>query len=472
MENKDALTKKKFHVPNLYVLLFFLMLICGILTWILPAGQFDRVKNVAGRMVVVPGSFHFVEKSPVGFFKFFNCIYEGMVNASDVILFIIIAYAFIGLLISSGAFNGLVARLLKNLKGNSRLSIIPIFIFLLSLAGSTIGCSEELFPFVPIFVGIAIAMGYDAMTGLAIVAVGAALGYACAFMNPFNVGTAQIIAELPIMSGSLYRIICHIVCVIVASVYIMRYAAKVKADPSKSMVYGEENPNAMDPNAVEKYPFTWREKTVLLILAAGIAAVVFGIKNYGWYFSELCAVFMIMGLLCSVVMGWSPDLIAEKITASFKDIVFAGMSIGLARGVLMVMTDGNIIDSVVYYMTMPLAMFPRVIAVEATLIVQTLLNFIVPSGSGQAVISMPIMAPMADLLEFPRQLAVLAFQFGDGLSNSLWPTAETPILCGLAGIKMEKWWKFFVPLFLMLVLTQMILLMIGLFTGYGAAWGI
>lgn len=471
---KEQFEKKEkgFKVPNLYVILFTLLIVCTILTWILPAGQFDRVENAQGRMIVVPGTYHTVEKSPVGFFKFFTCIYDGMVNASDVIMFIIIAYAFIGLIIASGAMNGLVATLLRKLKGNARLAIIPIFMGLVGLAGSTIGCAEELYPFIPIFVGIAMAMGYDAITGMAIVGIGSGLGYACAFMNPFNVGTAQIIAELPIMSGSLYRIICHIVMTLVASIWVMRYAARVKADPTRSLVYGEENANAMDPDAVENYPFTWREKLVLLVLAAGIVVVVFGIKQYGWFFGELCAVFMIMGLLTSIIMGWSPDEICDKLVASFKDIIFGAMAIGLARGVLMVMTAGNVIDTVVYGMTYPLSYLPRWLAVECTLVVQTLLNFIVPSGSGQAVISMPIMAPMADLLGFPRQIAVLAFQFGDGLSNALWPTSSAAITCALAGVKMNKWWKFFFPLFLVLTLVQMIMLAIALFSGYGATWGI
>lgn len=454
--------KRKFKLPHIFVLLTGIIIVCAILTWILPAGEFDRQTNAAGTEVVVPGTYHTVDASPVGPFETLKSLYNGMLNGGGVIFFVFIAYASIGLIISTGAFNGLVAGLLKILKGKARAVIIPIFILVLGCVSSTIGVFEEAFPFIPIFVGIAIAMGYDALVGLGIVALGVGLGYSGAVMNPFTVGMAQDIAGIPQMSGIGFRIICHVVMIIVASTLLIRYALKIQADPTKSYVYGDDFSHMeMDPQGIEHHSFGIREKAVLAVLALGVVVIVWGVKTKGWYFEDLSAVFLLMGIISSFIMGWGPDTIAKKMAASFTDIAVACMIIGFSRGILVVLQSGHIIDTIVYGISIPLGKFPAWIASELMLVVQTLLNFLIPSGSGQAVTSMPIMAPLADLIGVSRQVAVLAFQFGDGLSNIIWPTAMAPIMCGIAGIKIEKWWKLIVPIFLALIVTQGILIAVA-----------
>lgn len=451
--------KRKFKLPHIFVLLTGIIIVCAILTWILPAGEFDRQTNAAGTEVVVPGTYHTVDASPVGPFETLKSLYNGMLNGGGVIFFVFIAYAAIGLIISTGAFNGLVAGLLKILKGKARAVIIPIFILVLGCISSTIGVFEEAFPFIPIFVGIAIAMGYDALVGLGIVALGVGLGYSGAVMNPFTVGMAQDIAGIPQMSGIGFRIICHVVMIIVASTLLIRYALKIQADPTKSYVYGDDFSHMeMDPQGIEHHSFGIREKAVLAVLALGVVVIVWGVKTKGWYFEDLSAVFLLMGIISSFIMGWGPDTIAQKMAASFTDIAVACMIIGFSRGILVVLQSEHIIDTIVYGISIPLGKFPAWIASELMLVVQTLLNFLIPSGSGQAVTSMPIMAPLADLIGVSRQVSVLAFQFGDGLSNIIWPTAMAPIMCGIAGIKIEKWWKLIVPIFLALLVTQGVLI--------------
>lgn len=469
MSNGNMLKKKKgITLPHIYILLFSIIVVCTILTWILPAGEFDRVVNEAtGRTVAVAGTFHTVEQSPVGIFQMFQAIYNGMCDAGSVTFFVFISYASINIIISSGAFNGLVAGLLKVFKGKARVAIIPIFMFIVGIASSTIGLFEEWFPFVPVFAGIAVAMGFDAIVGMAIVAFGAAMGYSGAMMNPFTVGVAQGIAEVAPMSGMGYRFFCHMALLVVGSALTIRYALKIQADPSKSLVYGETEHITMSEDDVQNSPFGIREKLVLLILLAGIIAVVYGCKVYGWYFAELSAVFVIMGILSAIVMGWGPNKIGELYSKGFTDIAMACMMIGLARGILMVLQDGNIIDTVVYYFSLPLAAFPSWFCGVAMLAMQTLLNFLIPSGSGQAATSMPIMAPLSDLLGVSRDTAVLAFQFGDGLSNVLWPTAFPAVMAGLAGIKVEKWWKFAIPVGVALFLTQAVLMILAVVTGFG-----
>jgi uncharacterized ion transporter superfamily protein YfcC len=253
----------------------------------------------------------------------------------------------------------------------------------------------------------------------------------------------------------------------VASLYTMRYALKVQADPTKSLVYGEDFSSlAMDEKKLETHPFGFREKLILVIFAAGIVAIVYGCKEYHWYFEEICAVFMLMAFASAAVMGWGPNVVAGKMSAGLTEITMACMMIGIARGILVVLRQGHIIDTVVYGMSIPFSGFSHWVAAEAMLAMQTLLNFLIPSGSGQAATSMPIMAPLADLLGISRQVAVLAFQFGDGISNVLWPTAFAPVIAGLAGVKISTWWRWFVPLFLLILLTQMVLIAVAIGIGW------
>lgn len=468
MSNENTLVnQKKKKLPHIYGLLFIIIIVCTIATWILPAGEFDRA-DVGGRSVAVAGTYHAVEASPVNPFQMFQAIYNGFCDAGGVIFFVFISYASISIIIGSGAFNGLVAALLKIFKGKARVVIIPVFLTIIGLASSTIGLFEEWFPFIPVFAGIAVAMGFDAVVGLSIVAVGAGMGYSGAMMNPFTVGVAQAIAEVPAMSGMGFRILCHVCMIAVASFFIIRYALKVQADPTKSLFYGDETNITMSEEDVKNARFSMREILVLLILAAGIAVIVYGCKVYGWYFAELSAVFMIMGILSAIVMGGGLSSISKQFEQGFTNVAMACMMIGLARGILMVLQAGSIIDTVVYYMSLPLSYLPAALSAVAMLVLQTVLNFLIPSGSGQAATSMPIMAPLADLLGLNRDVAVLAFQFGDGLSNIVWPTGFAAIMAGLAGVKVEKWWKFIVPVFLGLFVTQALLMVLAVAIGLGA----
>ncbi len=467
-ENKKSKEKKAFQLPHVYALLMAIIAICTIMTWVIPAGEFDRTVNEAtGRTVVVAGTYHRVDQTPVGFFDMVKCIYTGMCDAHDIIIFIMLVAAAIDIIIASGIFNGLVSSMLKIFKGKSRAAIIPAFMAIIGVASSTIGMFEEALPFIPIFVGISIAMGYDAIVGVAIVALGVGIGYSGAAMNPFTVGTAQAIAELPALSGAGFRIFCHVAMIAVASAYVIRYALKIQADPTKSILYGTElTADVKADENIENYEFGVRQKLVLLATVIGLAVIVYGTKTYGWYFGEICACFLIIGLFSAIIMGWSVNQTAEKVAHSFSVMATSAMMVGIARGILMVLNAGHISDTIVNTLATPLASMPTWMAAELMLVVQTLLNFLIPSGSGQAVVSMPIMIPLGDIIGISRQITVLAFQFGDGLSNIIWPTAFAPVICALGGVKLDKWWKWLIPLFLLLVATQMVLIAIALMVGF------
>ena len=463
--------KKKFKVPHVFIILFLIIVLCTILTWIVPAGAFDYVENDQGRSVAVAGTWHEVDPTPVGPLRMFELIYEGMVNAADIAFLVFITFASVTFVIKSGAFDGAVAVLLKIFKGKSSLITIPIFMALVGLGSSTIGMFEEWLPFIPVFAAVYTGMGYDALVGLAVVAFGAGIGYSGAMMNPFTVGVAQGIAEVTYMSGSGFRIMCHAVMLVVGAAFIMRYASKVKDDAKNSYLYGTvvqdltTSENAAD---VENLKFGIQQKLVLLDLVAAIAVVVTGVIKAGWYFSQICAVFIIMAIIAAIIMRWNLNKIGEMFAAGFTEATTAAMMVGIARGVKMVLTEGGIIDTVVNALTVPLSHLPAALSGVAMLIMQTILNFFIPSGSGQAAVSMPIMAPMADLLGLSRDVAVLAYQFGDGLSNIIWPTAFAAVVAGLAGVPLDKWWKLAFKLFGILIVVQAILMVVAVATGFGA----
>lgn len=462
--------KKKFQLPHIFIILFGITVFCAILTWIVPAGEFDRVENAAtGKMVAVAGSWHEVDPSPVGLFQLFQSVFNGMVNASEIIFFVFIAFASTTFIIKSGAFDGLVVVLMKIFKGKSSVLIIPLFMALFGLGSSTVGMFEEWLPFIPIFAAIFIGIGYDAVVGLAVVALGAGIGYSGAAMNPFTVGVAQGIAEVEYMSGAGFRVFCHVCMLAVGSILVIRYALKVKADPTKSLVYGDDFTELLNAGGeVGEREFGWRQKLVLLDLLVAIAFVVWGTKVHGWYFAELSAVFLIMGIVAAIIMGYKINEVGDIFAKGCVEATTAAMMIGLARSILIVLQSGNIIDTVVYAFATPLSYLPVWLSAIAMLIMQTLLNFFIPSGSGQAATSMPIMAPVADILGITRDTAVLAFQFGDGLSNIVWPTAYAAIMAGLAGVKVEKWWKFIFPIFFALIGVQAVLMVVAVYTNFGA----
>jgi uncharacterized ion transporter superfamily protein YfcC len=254
--------------------------------------------------------------------------------------------------------------------------------------------------------------------------------------------------------------------IIVASIYMIRYALKIQADPSKSLVAGEDFSKFAIGEDSLSHEFGIRQKLSMLVFLLTLVLFVVGVKVWGWYFGEIATVFLLMAVVIAIIMGWSPNEFSRKMVAGLGDITAACMMVGIARGIRVVLTEGNIIDTVVYGMAIPLNYLPKWLAGEFMLVFQTLLNFLIPSGSGQAATVMPIMAPLSDLLGITRQVAVLAFQFGDGLSNILWPTAFAVVMAGIGGVKVTTWWKWLVPLFLWLFLAQAVLIAIAVGIGY------
>ncbi len=453
---------RKSKVPHTYVLLFSLIILAVIGSYVLPAGQFDRVQDEkTHKTIVVPGSFKQVEQTPVSFFDTFIAIQKGMIDAGSVVFFVFLVYASFFVVMQTHALHAFIGWLLRVMEGKEIL-IIPVFMYLFALGGSIFGMFEETFGFIPLFVGLAIAMGYDAIVGMSMVSLGVAMGFAAAFMNPFTVGLAQKFAELPLFSAMGFRMVSWFVLVTMSVLWTMRYAKKIKADPTKSIMYGVDMGSlALDHDELLESKFTGRDKLVLTYVVAIIGLLVWGVIKKGWYFNEIAGLFLIMGIFAGFISGMKPSQLASCYVEGLKDITFGALVIGLSRGILIVMREGNIIDTVIYGLAQPLSLFPKWVAAEGMLFIQTLINFFIPSGSGQAATTMPIMAPLSDLLGITRQTAVLAYQYGDGFSNILWPTTLLPVICGIARVPIEKWWKYFVPFFLLLLPVQMIFMAVA-----------
>lgn len=465
---KDEKKKSKFKVPHTYVIIGIILVIVTALTYIIPAGTFDRIEDEAtGRTIVVQDSYKRVEQTPVSPFEMVIAIADGMVEASDIIFFIFFAYGFVYLLIQTGAFYGGMGTLVKKFHGAEKM-IFPVFMLIFGICGSTFGLYEETYGLLPAFIGIAIALGYDGLVGGAAVVLGTATGFAAATLNPFTIGIAQGIAELPIGSGVGFRIVCFVVFEGMAILYLMRYAKKVKANPEKSLVKGVDFnvTEGMTREKMESLPFTGRHKVIMLLFVVTIVLLVYGTSVLGWYLSELSALFLIMMIAVGLVGGFNLSEIAKFFVEAVSDVVFGALVVGIARALTIVMENGNIIDTIVFYMSRGLAKFATSFAAVGMVIVQNLLNFFIPSGSGQAATSMPIMVPLADSIGLNRQIATLAFQFGDGFSNMFWPTAVATE-CGLMGLPVEKWYKFITPLFLLMFLAQVILIVVAVMINYG-----
>lgn len=366
--------------------------------------------------------------------------------------------------------NALTGWMLRKL-GKKDYLIIPVFMVLFGIGGTTFGMFEEVYGLIPAFIVIGITLGYDRIVGGSIVYVGVATGFAAATLNPFTIGVASAVAEVPLIQPKItaIRIACFIAFEALAIWYTMRYAKRIRNDPTKSYMYGDPDAlrgceNLMNRDEVVNLPFTTRQKISLFGFVLLIVCLVLGIVLKGWYLSELATLFFIFMIVTCLINKMKSGEIADMFVAGCKSAMYGAMLVGFARAISVVMTEGNVIDTAVNGLANVVSALPHSISGIGMLVVQNIVNFFIPSGSGQAVVMMPIMAPLSDLVGLSREVSVLAFQFGDGFSNMFWPTAVATE-CGIMGIGMNKWYKFITPLFGMMFLLQAVFIVIAVLWG-------
>ncbi len=443
----------RFHMPHTYVILTIILLITAALTYVIPAGEYERVLDAAsGRMVVIPDSFHYTEGVRPGFFDIFLALQRGYVSAADILFLILFAYGYIYILTENGTLSQMIQVLIRRLGDRTHL-LIPVCMLVFGILGSTMGIFEEVYGLIPVFGGIAVGLGYDVMLGGAIVYVGVATGFAAT--NPFSVGIAESIAQLPAMSGLGYRIFCFVIFQTVSIIYVMWYGARIKAHPEKSVMYGVATDTPPMPE-ISGDGMSLRQKLSLLLFAATIGMLLYGTTRLGWYIDEIAALFLMMMIITGIVGGYSATEICKSFIRSTQSMVSSVLVIGFTRGILLVMQDAQISDTVVYYLSQLLDGSSKSLSAVGMLVIQNIINFFITGSSSQATITMPIMAPVADLVGLSRQTAVLAYIFGDGFSDLFWPTACI-LGCGLMGVPVNKWYRFITPLFVMMAVLQTIL---------------
>jgi uncharacterized ion transporter superfamily protein YfcC len=438
---------RRIRVPHTLVLLFGMIAAAVVLTYVLPAGAFERVENEHGRMQVTPGSYAVTpDVPPPSPVVLFTSIPRGLAAAAEIIFFIFIIGGAFAVLRGTGAIDALLGAALRRL-GHRPLLLVLGGMIVFVVGSSTIGMAEEYIPFVPVLVALALALRYDAIVGVAIVTLGYSIGYGVATINPFTVLIAQDVAGLQPASGMWYRLILMAVFVPIGVHHIWRYAARVRSDPSLSLMAGLPRPPLAEPQ--DAPALTATHKLVLLSVISVLAVLVWGLTTQGWYLVEMSALFLVLGVVIAALARMSPDDAATQFSAGAAELTMTALLVGFARAIQVVLDDGAVIDTIVHGLSLPLQTLGPSLAAVGMMIVQSVTNLFIPSGSGQAYVTMPIMAPLADVVGVPRQVAVLAFQFGDGFTNIIVPT--NPVIIGIlavAGVPYARWLRFVLPFML------------------------
>lgn len=454
-------------LPDTLVIASAILIFFVGLTWFISAGEYDR-EVIDGRTILVPDSYHEVEPTPQGATAFFTAPIKGFISAAEIIAFVFIVGGAFGMLTKTGAIESALQRLVIWSNKNSiyKMFMIPILIVCFSLAGATFGMSEEVLIFILITLPMAKALKLDPIVGVAIPFVGAGVGFAGAVSNPFTIGIAQAIAEIPLFSGWEYRTVVWVIFTSIGIAYIMYYIKKIEKNPKNSLM-PEQLESTNESQKVDIIPFTTSKALVVLLFVVGIITLVIGVANFGWYMTEIGALFFMIGLVSCLICRINTNIMSSGFIEGAKEMMTAALVIAFCKGILIVATEGKIIDTVLYGIASTVSGLPKSVAVEAMFLFQSILNTVLPSGSGQAALTMPIIAPLSDLLGISRQIAVLAFQFGDGLTNLIIPTSGVTMgVLSIAKIPYDTWVKWMAPLLLILMTVAGVLLLLPLYFNF------
>jgi uncharacterized ion transporter superfamily protein YfcC len=451
----------KIKLPNTFVLLFMILALIALATWLVPGGKYDT-HLLNGKQLVNPDSFHYVDSKPQGPAALMMAPIKGFAEAGLIVGFILVTGGAFAVMQKTEAIDAMIKSIAKAHTGSAlvRVALIPVFVTMFSLGGATFGMNEEAIPFILIFVPLALALGYDTVVGVSIPFLGSQVGFAAAFLNPFNVGIAQGIAGVPVFSGMAYRVLVWALATAVTIVFLMWYAARIKRHPQKSPTYlldcEKRAESTLDFGDFQG--MTLRHRLVLWIFAAALGGMVFGVVKYGWFIEEIGALFLVMAILVGLVGKLNADELVASFVQGAKDLVGTALVISLARATLILARDANIIDTMLHGL-MPLVQSSSpVFAAQKMFLIQSVINFFIHSGSGQAALTMPIMAPLSDLVGVTRQTAILAFQFGEFTTPMIPTSGITVGVLALARIPWLTWARWMVPLQLIYLVLALLLL--------------
>lgn len=463
--------------PTAYSILFGLILFMAGLTWLVPAGQYDRAENEAlGREVAVPGTYKIVEAAPQSLIDIFlapiNGFYSqsaGTANAIDVSLFVLIIGGFLGVVNNTGAINAGIARAMNTLRGREKW-MIPIMMALFAAGGTTYGMAEETLAFYVLIIPVMIAARYDAMTGVAIILVGAGIGVLGSTINPFATTIASNAAGIPFTSGMMLRFMILGAGWVACVAYVMWYAERVRANPELSIVANMKASNEahFELKGSADDPFTLRHKLILVLFTLTFGVMIWGVSSQGWWMAEMSGLFLAAAVLIGIV-GWMGEKpFVEAFLAGARDLLGVALIIGLARGIVVIMDAGKITDTILHWGEQAIEGLSAIAFINGVFAIEVLMSFLVPSTSGLAVLSMPILAPLADFAGVGRELVVTAFQSASGLVNLITPTSAVVVgALAIGRIPYDKWLKFIWPL--LLILTVMVVAALSVTAMQGGA---
>lgn len=460
--------QKAFKAPNPIIIIACIILVSALASYFVPAGMFDRIEDPGtGRMVVDPSTFHYIAQSPIGLFDMFKSVTLGIQGGSSIISFLFIIGGAFGIMEATGAIKSGMAALVRKMQGRELL-LVPVCMIVFGCGAAFAANNEEYLAFLPLVLTICLAMGFDSMTAVAIIFASVGAGYGAGCTNAFTVGVAQGIAGLPIFSGIGYRLLIFAVLLVINICYVMRYALKVKKNPQSSPMYEYDSRRVLDLDVNTVESLTGRHKLVLLTFLLTIVCLVIGVTKLGFYIDELAALFLIMGIVAGIIGGLKPAQVADSFVKGCSNMLLPCLMVGLCKATTIIMTDANIMDTIIHALASVLNKVPSTFTAFGMFVVQDIFNIIVPSGSGQAAITMPIMAPLADLVGVTRQTAVLAFQFGDAFTNPITPASGMTMSClAIAGVPYNKWLKFMLPLLALWWVAAFVFLTYATVTGFG-----
>ncbi|WP_373893662.1 YfcC family protein [Virgibacillus sp. CBA3643] len=468
MKKKERISEKRFVMPDAFIIIFSIVFLAAVATYFIPAGSYER-ETVDDVTQVVPDSYSTVEANPTNLMDLFRSVQLGLVESANIIFLIFIIGGVVAIINSTGSINTGINALIVKTKGRYMILIMSVAAIFGILA--TMGvAANAVIAFIPIGIALARSLNLDAIVGVATVYLGYYAGMVAGVFDPTILGLAQSIGELPLFSGITLRIVIFIALIIITITYINFYAKKVKNDPSKSLMGSKLFMDNNDESAgqVKDANFTGRQKLIVLMFFAFIIFFVYGAFNYGWSINELAAIFLIMGVVVALIAKITPNQFISTFMDGARSLVYGALVVGIARAVIVVLEQGNILDTIVHGALVPLESTSLFVGGQLLFGFNLLFNLLVTSGTGQAAIIMPLMVPIVDLLGLTRQTGVLILKLGDGFTNIITPTSGVLMaVLAVGGVQWTKWARFVFPLLLMWFVVGAIAVGFATLTGYG-----
>lgn len=459
--------KKKFKV-NAFCLLFCVIVICALASYFVTPGTFER-EVVNGRTVVVPGSYHQIDKTFLSPMAIFNAIPNGIIGAANMVVLVLVIGGAIEIYSKCGSIRAGISKLVSSVGQKGGPLVITVFYLVFAILGGFLGWIETCIPFAPLLIPILLALGYDTIVGVAILVLGLMVGFAIGPTNIYTVGIAHEVSQLPMFSGIELRMVAYVIFVSVTLFYLLWYAARVRKNPKNSYMDGIDVSD-LYLDLSEKTKMTTQQAVALCVLGLTFVVSIYGMFKLSWSIVDMAGAFLLSGIISGFITKMKASEIADTFIEGAKGAMGGAMIIGVARGVQWILEQGGIIDPIINGLSHILQGLPPIGSAIGVLIVVTLLNALVPSGSGKAMALMPILMPLAELIGLTRQTTILAYQFGDGISNIFWFTyGGLLIFLSYGKVPLSKWYKFLWPLLIMLFVLAIIFLVIAVQIGYGPA---